>query len=558
MIKKSFTLQNKIMFAIMFVLVSFFFILSYLYYAKDLRENEIQVKMVSANTKTSYRASQNSVTFQNNIVKDYAVWDEMKQNVLSRNTVWIKQNTEPLLKTYGQDDCLVYDASLTYLCGQPQGRKLLSPEILGALEGQCGNFYILDDAIPVHVTWSIITTTSDTGRKLLGSGYLFILKYWDSAFVSSLSENAGLSLFFGKPFQKSDLFLESGFTLHDVHGNIVLSLYFVQDDFVAQLHRRTNMMFFVAVLCICVVFFVFWLIIRKYVTKPIDSIHQVLTTGKVSDLEFIKLSRFHDEWNMIAALVEDNINKNEELFKTTQELLKTTEELKHEIQTKDQFFDLIAHDLTTPFNGIIGLTQLLLESSESFSEEEKKTLLQSIFQSSRSSYKLLKKLLDWARLQTGRWNPIPKSFEINKLIDVVVSFHQASAIQKKVDLIVDTKDTFFVMADENMLEAALRNIISNAIKFTQPYGFVKIHLQQQDKAVIVTITDSGKGMSSNILNSLFKIGKKVVSEDVSGNIGTGLGLILCKEFVEKNNGRIWVESELEKGSAFHFSVPLSS
>jgi signal transduction histidine kinase len=521
--------------------------------------------MVSTNMKTSYRASQNIVVFQNNLVKDYAVWDEMKQNVLSRDTVWINDNIEPLLKTYGQNYCLVYDTNLTHLCGQPQSRTLLSPDILGALEGQCGNFYILDDSIPVQVTWSIITTTSDTGRNLLGSGYLFILKYWDSTFVSSLSENAGLSLFFGKPFQKSDLFLESGFTLHDVHGNIVLSLYFVQDDFVAQLHRRTNMMFFVAVLCICVVFFVFWLIIRKYVTKPIDSIHQVLTTGKVSDLEFIKLSRFHDEWNMIAALVEDNINKNEELFKTTQELLKTTEELlktteelKHEIQTKDQFFDLIAHDLTTPFNGIIGLTQLLLESSESFSEEEKKTILQSIFQSSRSSYKLLKKLLDWARLQTGRWNPIPKSFEINKLIDVVVSFHQASAIQKKVDLIVDTKDTFFVMADENMLEAALRNIISNAIKFTQPDGFVKIHLQQQDKEVIVTITDSGKGMSSNILNSLFKIGKKVVSEDVSGNIGTGLGLILCKEFVEKNNGRIWVESEVEKGSTFHFSLPLSS
>jgi signal transduction histidine kinase len=109
-----------------------------------------------------------------------------------------------------------------------------------------------------------------------------------------------------------------------------------------------------------------------------------------------------------------------------------------------------------------------------------------------------------------------------------------------------------------MLEAALRNLVSNAIKFTQPDGFVKIDLQQQDKEVIVTIADSGKGMSSDILNSLFKIGKKVVTQDTSGKLGTGLGLILCKEFVEKNNGRIWVESEVEKGSTFHFSLPLSS
>lgn len=549
--EKSFTLQNKIMFAILFVLVSFFFLLSYLYYAKYLGENEIKVKIVSANVKTSYRASQNSVVFQNNLVRDYAVWDEMNQHVLSRDTVWIKQNTEPLLKTYGQDDCLVYDANLTCLCGQPQSRILLSPDILGALYGQFGNFYILDDAMPVHVTWSIITTTSDTRRKLLGSGYLFILNYWDSGFVSSLSQNAGLSLFLGKPFQKSDLFLETGFNLHDVHGNALLSLYFIRDDFVAQLHRKIDIMFFVVVVFVVVVFFVFWLIIRKYVTKPIASIYQALTTGNVSPLEPIKLSRFHDEWNMIAALVEDNINK-------TKELLKTTQNLKHQIVTKDKLLDVISHDMKTPSNGILGFTQLLLDQSDVYTPEERVGFLHHIITCAENSNQLLERLSEWARLQTGRWIALSKPFEINKTIESVVSFHAAPAIQKKVHLIRDVKQNTFVMADENMIETVLRNLVSNAIKFTQPNGFVKIHLQQQDKEAIITITDNGKGMSSDVLNSLFKIGENVVSQDMSGKLGTGLGLILCKELIDQNNGRIWVESEVEKGSTFHFSLPLSS
>jgi signal transduction histidine kinase len=549
--KKFFTLQNKIMFAIMFVLVSFFFLLSYLYYAIGLRENEIKVKVVSANTKTSYHASQNSVVFQNNLVKDYAVWDEMKEHVLSRDTVWIKQNTEPLLKTYGQDDCLVYDANLTYLCGQTQSRILLSPDILGALYGQSGNFYILNDAIPIHVTWSIITTTSDTGRKWLGSGYLFIFKSWDSAFISSLSENAGLSLFLGKSFQKSDLFLETGFNLHDVHGNTLLSLYFIRDNFVAQLHRKIDTMFFVAVVFICVVFFVFWLVIRKYVTKPIASVYQTLKTGNVSDLEFIKLNRFHDEWNMIAALVEDNINKTEELFKTTQNL-------KHQIVTKDKFLDVISHDMKTPSNGILGFTQLLLDQSDVYTPEERVGFLHHIITCAENSNRLLERLSEWARLQTGRWIAVPEPFEINKTIESVVSFHRAPAIQKRVHLIADFKQKILVMADENMIETVLRNLVSNAIKFTQPKGFVKIALQQQNKEVIITITDNGKGMSPNILHSLFKTGEDVVTHDMSGKLGTGLGLILCKELIDQNNGRIWVESEVEKGSTFHFSLPLSS
>lgn len=346
----------------------------------------------------------------------------------------------------------------------------------------------------------------------------------------------------------------NNFAYHEfvrINGVAHSDLYSSEKNFAVLDKSTHNIVFAAALLCILLTLFTLWIIIRRHVNKPISTILMALKTGDVTVLEQFTLKPIDDEWAYLAALVQDNIN-------TTKEKQKIAEELKHQVATKDKFFDLISHDLRTPTNGIQGFAYLLLDESGHYSVEDRKEFLQNIIQCSESSNRLLERLSEWARLQTSRWKPVSQSFEINKMIENVVSFHRASAIQKKIHLVVDVKETFLVSADENMIETALRNLISNAIKFTQPDGFVKIHVQQQNNEVTLTITDNGKGMSPKIMNALFKVGENVVSHDLSGNLGTGLGLILCKELVEKNNGRIWVESEHGKGSVFHFTVPLTS
>jgi signal transduction histidine kinase len=245
-------------------------------------------------------------------------------------------------------------------------------------------------------------------------------------------------------------------------------------------------------------------------------------------------------------------------IRTVQVLKTSSEKLRESSLVKDKFLDLMTHDLKSSFNSIDGFTTLLLDKSQQHTEEEKTEYLQYILQSTNNANKLIERLSAWARLHTGRWNPNPQSFDIGSLIANVVSFHQPYAVQRKIHLLVDIKESFSVFADELMLETALRNLVSNAIKFTQSGGFVKIGFRKQEGYVVIIVRDNGKGMSLELINNLFTLGGNVITPDVSGKRGTGLGLILCKDLVEKNGGKIWVKSEENKGSNIYFTIPLSS
>lgn len=264
-------------------------------------------------------------------------------------------------------------------------------------------------------------------------------------------------------------------------------------------------------------------------------------------------------WGIVKIMVVNQaIETVHKLRKSQEQATILSEEFKSLSVTQQNFFDLMSHDLKTPFNGIEGFTNLLLDTSEHYIDEEQREFLQHILQSTNSANKLLGRLSKWARLQTGRWKANACVFDINRLVHGVASFHSANAHQKRVHLILDLKETVLVFADQLMIETALRNIVSNAIKFTQPDGFVKIAITKQEKDLVVLIEDNGKGMFPKLAGDLFNIGERVVSPDISGKMGTGLGLILCKEFIEKNGGNIWVTSELGKGSKIYFTLPLAS
>ena len=300
------------------------------------------------------------------------------------------------------------------------------------------------------------------------------------------------------------------------------------------------LMFGVSLLCILIALLALWIIIKRKIIRPIAVLLTALETRDTTLLKKINTSDY--EWNALVALIEDHLQKNIQLTSL--------------VATKDNFFDLIAHDLRSPFTAIVGFTNLLITDRTELATEEGKEYLQYILQASKHANKLLDRLLEWARLQTGRWTPNPQLFTCNKLIANVFSFHQSNALHHHIHLQIDCKEVFDVYADEQMIEAALRNLVSNAIKFTQSGGSVYIDARRYDRAVVISIRDTGNGMSPTLLKDLFMVGKTVVSEDVSGKQGTGLGLILSKDLIEKNGGKIWVESELGKGSKFSFTIPL--
>lgn len=318
--------------------------------------------------------------------------------------------------------------------------------------------------------------------------------------------------------------------------------YYLDEDYLSFDRKRHREIFFITSIFFLVLLLGFWLFIRKYINKPIEIVLKSLKNKDVIILEKIKSNNVYDEWSLLANLVKDNINQ--------------TKQLESLVTTKNKFFDLIAHDLRSPFNVITGFTDLLVDDQKSLDSKETQEYLGYILHASQNASKLLDRLLDWARLQTGRWTPNPKPFVIDSLVENVFSFHQSNALHHKIDFLLNCKDSLQVYADERMVEVALRNVVSNAIKFTPPGGSVHIDVKKHLQNVVVTITDTGKGMAPTIVKNLFKIGENVVAHDVSGKVGTGLGLLLSEYIITKNGGKIWVESELGKGSTFYFTIPL--
>lgn len=233
-------------------------------------------------------------------------------------------------------------------------------------------------------------------------------------------------------------------------------------------------------------------------------------------------------------------------------------EIKKLLDDKDKFFSIIAHDLRGPFNGIIGLSELLLENDNQLNPKETNEFIQLIHQSSKNTYSLLDNLLTWAQSQTGSIEFSPKKQEINSIIDKTMSLLSNIAKNKNIIIRSQIENNQYVIADRNMLETIFRNLISNAIKFTEDNGEVLIFMERKKNQTVFSVQDNGVGIAPEKIEHLFAINHKNNTSGTNDETGTGLGLMLCKDFVEKHGGEIWVESQVEKGSVFKFSIPNKS
>ncbi|MBE0648892.1 MAG: PAS domain-containing sensor histidine kinase [Bacteroidales bacterium] len=223
--------------------------------------------------------------------------------------------------------------------------------------------------------------------------------------------------------------------------------------------------------------------------------------------------------------------------------------------TKDKFFSIIAHDLKTPFNSIIGFSEHLIEEVKEKNYDKIVEVARIILQSSNRAMDLLANLMTWSQLESGRMPFNPEHFDIANIISEVTSLLKVVAEQKHIHVENKISPNTQVFADKEMVSTVLRNLISNAMKFTQTGGIIKFSSVNEKNELIVTITDNGVGISKERIDKLFTISESSSTLGTQKEKGTGLGLILCKEFIEKNKGEIWIESSLGDGSTFNFSLP---
>jgi len=255
---------------------------------------------------------------------------------------------------------------------------------------------------------------------------------------------------------------------------------------------------------------------------------------------------------MMQALVEDITERKRAeaiIEQTNQELSKLNSE-------KDKFFSIIAHDLRSPFQGFLSLTEMMADKGEEFSHDDFVEFSKNLNKAAQNLYRLLENLLAWSQVKNGTIDFIQKDFDLSTIVLQNIDTFNQRAKQKGITIIEEIDHEQKVFADDKMIGSVLRNLISNAVKFTKKDGQVTIKAKTVSNGKIeISVEDTGIGISERLANNLFKIDEKVGRKGTDGELSTGLGLLLCKEFVEKHGGKIWVESEEGKGSKFIFTLP---
>ncbi|MBN1990356.1 MAG: HAMP domain-containing histidine kinase [Bacteroidales bacterium] len=276
---------------------------------------------------------------------------------------------------------------------------------------------------------------------------------------------------------------------------------------------------------------------------------------------YINIRKRNKAYKMLAHQSNELLEKNRQLAEQKGVLEQSEEKIRVQNDdlttlnhTKDKFFSIIAHDLRNPFTGLIGLTSYLIENVDDMPKDEVKELLQSVNSSSRETFSLLENLLDWARTQINSIAFNPSTFDLYDVVDSALKILTASANTKGVKLYNRVEVPTLVYADKYMVETIVRNLVGNALKYTSTSGRVEVISFVVDEKVRISVNDTGLGISSDLLEKLFSI--EMVSSKVgtANEKGAGLGLVVCREFIQKHNEQIWAESNIGEGSSFYFTL----
>ena len=289
--------------------------------------------------------------------------------------------------------------------------------------------------------------------------------------------------------------------------------------------------------------------------QPFDWKGRALIKGSVRWLHFRskpqELENGDTYWHGLIIDITERMMAEAEIKYQNNELVKLDAE-------KDKFFSIIAHDLRSPFNSFLGLTQIMAEDLPSLTMAQIQEIALKMSKSATNLFRLLENLLEWSQMKNGAFPFNPEVIQLRLIVDGCIDLIQESAKNKDIEITNDIALGIEVLADRNMIQTIIRNLLSNALKFTPKGGKVSLSAKASDnQSIEIAIRDSGIGMSRDLISQLFQIDKKTNRLGTENEPSSGLGLLLCKEFVEKQGGKIWVESEVGKGSTFSFSIPMA-
>jgi len=273
-------------------------------------------------------------------------------------------------------------------------------------------------------------------------------------------------------------------------------------------------------------------------------------------LTFREQQAFSDETVNRGEIVSKQISLVVDKMKVMEELKKNEKRLQRTNNEKDKFFSIIAHDIKSPFSSFLGLTEIMADDFDQFTIKEIQQFIVTMRDSASNLYRLLENLLEWARIQQGFMQFKPELIALSGIVNDSAELIQNAAFNKEIEISHEIPEDFMVFADAHMLETIIRNLISNALKYTPKGGNITVSANTAaDRSAIITVTDTGIGMCNEIIENLFRVDVNTSRKGTEGEPSTGLGLILCKEFIEKHGGNIDVISSPDKGSSFIISLP---
>ena len=291
-----------------------------------------------------------------------------------------------------------------------------------------------------------------------------------------------------------------------------------------------------------------------YITKPFQ--HEEVLARVKTHLTIRKLQQELRQQNeTLERYAEMLAQKNDELKAKNAELDEKNSQLNLLNADKDKFFSIIAHDLRNPIGALRELPQLIAENLDNYSKDELRRLITMQRDAARNLFELLENLLTWSRMQRGLIEFNPEPIQVSALVQRSIALLTPSAAQKAITLTQAVNPSLLGMADHKMIDAVVRNLISNAIKFTNQGGTIEVSGNDDGAFMTIAVKDNGVGIGEQFLPKLFRIDEQYRRTGTANERGTGLGLILCKEFVERNGGEIRVESKIGNGSTFSFTLP---
>ena len=298
--------------------------------------------------------------------------------------------------------------------------------------------------------------------------------------------------------------------------------------------------------------------VRNYLISSFKQLHANLLhltwqTQQIAKGDYNQEVSFMGNFSVAFNSMTQSLKEKEKL---DEKLTLYAKELEFANQTKDKLFSIISHDLKSPFNSILGFADLLYNQYDEFTDEEKKEFILSIKESSESTYALVEKLFAWSLSQGEGIKASPQKINLKEIADNKLKLLKNIAASKDISLINRIAPDTFAFADFEMISTVILNLLNNALKFTHKRGDIFIDNCLEDGFVQISVMDNGVGIPSSKIENLFKVNGTYSTLGTSNEKGTGLGLIICKDFIENNYGKIWVESILDKGSKFCFTLPV--